>query len=740
SSHQQQLRRVCYFTNWSCDLLVKEAYFCLHDLDASLCSHIIFAFAGVNVTSLSLSPTRIDDESVGTVKGRYVQLNDLKKTQRGLKTLLSAGGSFQADRFKTVTATNRSRERFAYNTARYVRQWGFDGLDLDWEYPGKLEKEALTYLVKDLKSAFREEALRTGQQELLLSIAVPVGEERVRLGYQVDLISKYADMINLMAYDFYYGAWMMTAFNSPLFPRNHHKLSRKHSVEWIVNLWINLGAPPHKINLGIAGYGQSFTLQVDPQETLLTDIQTDNTTGSTKTDKKNQNTAAVSKNSSNINGTTFYNNVSDEEKGNNQSQLHVITSGQKNVQICNGNLEDCVMEARLSQNINRIKRYSSGVFSHRQPATRNHSDVLIASSQNDPAVFGGSITDELGIHQNGIGSQELDSKITIHRNGNSKQGHADSAPPAGDGQEQRGSQAGKFRGSGQPRDGTDAVVYGVGSKAVGPGRPGRLRHLKGQLSYPEICEQIHAGASVAWDQEQRVPYAVLGDQWVGYENPRSVGEKVTWAFEHRLGGVMFWSLDLDDFKGDYCGQGRFPLLTSMSKTVISLASNQNKSIIGNSENFTNDMSWVERAYTVTPQESRATAVSDNSNENVIEKPVIAMTLLNNPKTRTDAVATTSKPNAYEHYFNHNMSSFNNATDLPTELKPTDNSYPTKKSTVNVLIPAKAGNKTDVTTKRVVENATHRANAKDKVAPTGGNKQMDPHSVFSFKDNRQSETN
>ncbi|CAG5130506.1 unnamed protein product [Candidula unifasciata] len=487
SSHQQQLRRVCYFTNWSCDLLVKEAYFCLHDLDASLCSHIIFAFAGLNVTSLSLSPTRIDDESVGTVKGRYVLLNDLKKTQPGLKTLLSAGGSSQAERFKTVTATNRSRERFAYNTARYVRQWGFDGLDLDWEYPGKLEKEALTYLVKDLKSAFREEALRTGQQELLLSIAVPVGEERVRQGYQVDLISKYADMINIKAYDFYYGAWMMTAFNSPLFPRNHHKLSRKHSVEWIVNLWINLGAPPHKINLGIAGYGQSFTLQVDPHETLPSDVQTDNTAGTEK-DQKNKNTD----------------------------------------------------------------------------------------------------------------------------------------------------------------------VYGVGSKAVGPGRPGRLRQLKGHLFYPEICEQIHAGASVAWDQEQRVPYAVLGDQWMGYENPRSVAEKVTWAFEHRLGGVMFWSLDLDDFKGDYCGQGRFPLLTSMSKTVISLASNQNKSIIGNSENFTNDMSWVERAYTVTPQESRATAVSDNSMKNAIEKPVAVTTLLNNQKTRTDADVTTSLANAKEHYFNHNV--------------------------------------------------------------------------------------
>lgn len=37
-------------------------------------------------------------------------------------------------------------------------------------------------------------------------------------------------MINLMAYDFYYGAWAITAFNSPLYARNHPSFSRKHSV------------------------------------------------------------------------------------------------------------------------------------------------------------------------------------------------------------------------------------------------------------------------------------------------------------------------------------------------------------------------------------------------------------------------------------------------------------------------------------------------------------------------------
>ena len=39
---------------------------------------------------------------------------------------------------------------------------------------------------------------------------------------------------------------------------------------------------------------------------------------------------------------------------------------------------------------------------------------------------------------------------------------------------------------------------------------------------------------------------------------------------HDLGGVMFWSLDLDDFTGDYCGHGPYPLLSAINNTVNSL--------------------------------------------------------------------------------------------------------------------------------------------------------------------------
>lgn len=98
--------------------------------------------------------------------------------------------------------------------------------------------------------------------------------------------------------------------------------------------------------------------------------------------------------------------------------------------------------------------------------------------------------------------------------------------------------------------------YLPGATAGEKGIKGKWTREDGFLSYYEICQHIEKDSwKVEWDSEAMVPYAHRGKHWVGFDNEKSLEIKVTYAKEMGLGGIMFWSLDLDDFTGKFCGKG-----------------------------------------------------------------------------------------------------------------------------------------------------------------------------------------
>lgn len=72
------------------------------------------------------------------LKGGFTKFNNLRTNNTNLKTLVAIGGWNEGGaKFSTVCNSVTLRATFVTNLFNFVKQYGFNGLDLDWEYPAQ---------------------------------------------------------------------------------------------------------------------------------------------------------------------------------------------------------------------------------------------------------------------------------------------------------------------------------------------------------------------------------------------------------------------------------------------------------------------------------------------------------------------------------------------------------------------------------------------------------------------------
>ncbi|KAJ8371377.1 hypothetical protein SKAU_G00114050 [Synaphobranchus kaupii] len=110
----------------------------------------------------------------------------------------------------------------------------------------------------------------------------------------------------------------------------------------------------------------------------------------------------------------------------------------------------------------------------------------------------------------------------------------------------------------------NAANHGVGALISGAGAAGKYTQEAGELAYFEICGFLE-GATEVWNTPQDTPYAYKGTQWVGYDNVKSFEFKVQWLMKNKFAGAMVWTIDMDDYMGTFCKQGKYPLISVLHK-------------------------------------------------------------------------------------------------------------------------------------------------------------------------------
>ncbi|KAL8826184.1 MAG: hypothetical protein Q9191_003962 [Dirinaria sp. TL-2023a] len=219
------------------------------ELNLSGYTHVNFAFAFFDPSNFQIAPMDSNSASL------YSRFTALKNKYNGLEAWVSVGGWSFTDpgptqnAFTTMASSSANRQSFITGLIKFMNQYGFDGIDLDWEYPQADDRggqpadtENYVALAKELKAALGGKGL---------SMTLPTSYWYLQ-HFDVKSLQDSVDWFNFMTYDLH-GVWdAQSRFLGP-YIQPHTNLTE---IDLGLDLLWRAGVSADKVVLGLA----SFTL------------------------------------------------------------------------------------------------------------------------------------------------------------------------------------------------------------------------------------------------------------------------------------------------------------------------------------------------------------------------------------------------------------------------------------------------------------------------------------------------
>ncbi|KAB0797339.1 hypothetical protein PPYR_08333 [Photinus pyralis] len=251
------------------------------------CTHLVYGFAGVNPTTCKAIPL---SEQFDVIQNHYRDVTNLKRRYPGLKVLLSIGGGRDdpehSEKYLKLLESVDTRLAFVESAEALATSYGFDGIDLAWQFPPNKPKkihgtwsgiwskikhtfvspseidpkhaehmEQFTALVREMKNALAHKGL-------LLSMSV-LPNVNSTIFHDVPKLAPNLDLVNLWAFDYFTPQRnpKEADYTAPL----HELIDRKYdeNVNGLVQHWIHKGCPNNKIILGIPTFARTWKMSKD---------------------------------------------------------------------------------------------------------------------------------------------------------------------------------------------------------------------------------------------------------------------------------------------------------------------------------------------------------------------------------------------------------------------------------------------------------------------------------------------
>ncbi|KAL7621055.1 hypothetical protein AAE478_008367 [Parahypoxylon ruwenzoriense] len=231
------------------------------DLPIDALTHVNYAFAYLDPQSFKI--TTMD---AATPASTFEDLADLKVMNPNLQIFVSIGGWTFSDNgtatqpvFGNIARSAANRQTFANNLLQFLDSFGYDGVDIDWEYPGAPDRggskdDGANYvlMLETLRKTFDASGRKLG-----VTFTAPSSFWYLRW-FDLPGMMKHADWVNLMSYDLH-GVWDSS---NPIgsIVQGHTNLTE---IKLAAELFWRVNIPPSKVALGFGFYGRAFTL-ADP--------------------------------------------------------------------------------------------------------------------------------------------------------------------------------------------------------------------------------------------------------------------------------------------------------------------------------------------------------------------------------------------------------------------------------------------------------------------------------------------